>query len=134
MVGAVLTAGVSTACIGRLTPSVSCDAIRSLRMDMTQEEVTKILGPPVRAGFLIEPPEERSPLLWQYNSDMGLFGGMKFEVRFVKSRLAHVKLSAISLRDSAIMTFFNQEYRTLYWLNEDGLFEQPAFSEHLNCR
>ena len=137
IVGVMLTVGTSSACRARLAPGVTCDGIRTLKSGMTPEEVSKILGPPVRSGFLAEPHVNDTPLLWGYNSnaDSDLFGGLRFELRFINSKLTRAALHAIPLRDSPIMTKGNSKSTLLYWLDDNGsIDESAAFSEYLTCR
>lgn len=104
---------------------------------MTPEEVSKILGPPVKSGFLTEPHENDTPLLWGYNSnaDSDLFGGLRFELRFINSKLTGASLHATPLRDSAVITKGNSKSSLLYSLAENGsVNESAALSEYLTCR
>ena len=139
IVSIVLIAAFSGACRSQLTSGITCEAVRALRYDMTEEQVTKILGPPVPPKYsLIAPnPDDRvDPIVWNYTHyrDMDLFGGLRFRLEFNQSRLTSADMYATPIRDSSAFTAFESKATRLYWLDRDGPEERPAFSEYFNCR
>lgn len=129
----VLIGVISSACRSQLGPGITCEAVRALKYDMTESEVIDTVGTPLRRFSLVG-PNQKDPVIWAYNSELDLFGGLRFELRFSKSRLTTAEVYATRLRDSAIMNPGDSKPTLLYVLHEHGRLERPEFSEYFTCR
>jgi hypothetical protein len=68
----------------RGAPGITCEKLRALKINMSPDEVERILGPPPGGVYPMISPGPY-PIIWNYGN-----GGVRLEVRFDHDRLIEV--------------------------------------------
>jgi hypothetical protein len=104
--------------------NITCGAVRALRFGMPEFAVRDLLGPPVSVyrtdavrGRTVHPETT-----WFYQTEPSLF---MMSIAFFEDKLVRASISRQPL------PYF--QWRSLYVVDETGVFEKPAFRSLFRC-
>lgn len=124
-----VTAGLAACTLtDHLSPSVTCDGVRALRIGMSKDEIRANVGPPRRRTPAAEcGMDVRSGECWSYESMDGIAGGVRFQIDIDDNR----GLAGALMYEKYVLA---ERATTLFELREGVRVESEDFASRMSCR